>query len=381
MGDAGGDASNIQKAELERLLRVEVVKKNEFEKVHTKMKEEQSKQENNNKQKTLERRMFKERLDAPKSLKADLERSKEVLQTLVRDLAKDEEVGKRQLLEGYKKCVGDLVTSVEKIAEHCRICVDLQVEVAVAEDARHQLYEDIAAATQALQDARSSLNKLKLDVKSAEVAKQEAERFFAKANEKLKAERERFTSADAFAKWFKDEVLTQCPEDSVDAINDRIAAIKVLLDSAIDNPQIAERYESTKAETDRLVVEVKSLENAFQQIDDNVKSRSKSWLDQVLGVSDKLNSKFSSYMQDLQYQGDVALRQTATFDKYQMQMRVSFRENDKLIDLSGERHSGGERAVSTIMYLMALQDLTNAPFRVVDEINQVSFLTFFNITC
>jgi hypothetical protein len=38
--------------------------------------------------------------------------------------------------------------------------------------------------------------------------------------------------------------------------------------------------------------------------------------------------------------------------------------------LDGNRHSGGERAVSTIMYLMALQELTSAPFRVVDEINQ-----------
>ncbi|KAK3057253.1 Structural maintenance of chromosomes protein 5, partial [Teratosphaeriaceae sp. CCFEE 6253] len=34
------------------------------------------------------------------------------------------------------------------------------------------------------------------------------------------------------------------------------------------------------------------------------------------------------------------------------------------------RQSGGERAVSTIFYLMALQSLARAPFRVVDEINQ-----------
>lgn len=29
-----------------------------------------------------------------------------------------------------------------------------------------------------------------------------------------------------------------------------------------------------------------------------------------------------------------------------------------------------ERSVSTILYLVSLQDLTNCPFRVVDEINQ-----------
>jgi chromosome segregation ATPase len=38
--------------------------------------------------------------------------------------------------------------------------------------------------------------------------------------------------------------------------------------------------------------------------------------------------------------------------------------------LDSHRQSGGERAVSTIFYLMALQDLAKSPFRVVDEINQ-----------
>lgn len=39
--------------------------------------------------------------------------------------------------------------------------------------------------------------------------------------------------------------------------------------------------------------------------------------------------------------------------------------------LDAHRQSGGERSVSTMMYLMALQDISNCPFRVVDEINQV----------
>lgn len=46
------------------------------------------------------------------------------------------------------------------------------------------------------------------------------------------------------------------------------------------------------------------------------------------------------------------------------------RDNEKLQLLTGQRQSGGERAVSTILYLMALQNLAKSPFRVVDEINQ-----------
>lgn len=46
------------------------------------------------------------------------------------------------------------------------------------------------------------------------------------------------------------------------------------------------------------------------------------------------------------------------------------RENETLQRLDQHRQSGGERAVSTIFYLMSLQSMAQAPFRVVDEINQ-----------
>jgi hypothetical protein len=39
--------------------------------------------------------------------------------------------------------------------------------------------------------------------------------------------------------------------------------------------------------------------------------------------------------------------------------------------LTASRQSGGERSVCTILYLIALQGVTDSPFRVVDEINQV----------
>lgn len=47
-----------------------------------------------------------------------------------------------------------------------------------------------------------------------------------------------------------------------------------------------------------------------------------------------------------------------------------FSEQETLSILDSHRQSGGERAVSTIFYLMSLQSLARAPFRVVDEINQ-----------
>lgn len=58
------------------------------------------------------------------------------------------------------------------------------------------------------------------------------------------------------------------------------------------------------------------------------------------------------------------------FKDWGIEIRVSFRDGVKPQVLSARVQSGGERSVSTIMYLMALQDLMVAPFRCVDEINQ-----------
>ena len=49
---------------------------------------------------------------------------------------------------------------------------------------------------------------------------------------------------------------------------------------------------------------------------------------------------------------------------------MRFRENETLQDLSKGTQSGGEKSVTTAVYMMALQELTQVPFRCVDEINQ-----------
>jgi hypothetical protein len=49
---------------------------------------------------------------------------------------------------------------------------------------------------------------------------------------------------------------------------------------------------------------------------------------------------------------------------------VKFREKAELQKLEQYSQSGGEKSVSTMLYLLCLQMVTDTPFRVVDEINQ-----------
>ena len=56
---------------------------------------------------------------------------------------------------------------------------------------------------------------------------------------------------------------------------------------------------------------------------------------------------------------------------YGVSIRVKYRDNEPLRELTAHHQSGGERSVATILFMMALQELTSCPFRCVDEINQV----------
>lgn len=59
------------------------------------------------------------------------------------------------------------------------------------------------------------------------------------------------------------------------------------------------------------------------------------------------------------------------YRNYGIKIRVKYRSSEPLLDLSASHHSGGERAVATALYMLAMQELTQVPFRCVDEINQV----------
>ncbi|ORD98624.1 SMC5 [Hepatospora eriocheir] len=55
--------------------------------------------------------------------------------------------------------------------------------------------------------------------------------------------------------------------------------------------------------------------------------------------------------------------------KFLMNIFVKFRANDALRKLSASRQSGGEKSLTTVLFLLALHD-NNTPFKLVDEINQ-----------
>lgn len=122
------------------------------------------------------------------------------------------------------------------------------------------------------------------------------------------------------------------------------------------------------------------------------------WVTALEKLIRRINENFSAYFQLMECSGEVSLKipknpvrfiprlappKTAIFnqfiyfsqheyEQYGISIMIRFRDDDGLKELSRQRQSGGERAVTTAIYMIALQELSVVPFRCVDEINQVS---------
>ncbi len=77
--------------------------------------------------------------------------------------------------------------------------------------------------------------------------------------------------------------------------------------------------------------------------------------------------------------GEIRISEADDYEHWTLDILVKFRDNERLQQLTAQRQSGGERSLSTILYLMSLTEHARAPFSLVDEINQVSTLSTMHL--
>ncbi|XP_047983367.1 structural maintenance of chromosomes protein 5 [Salvia hispanica] len=137
------------------------------------------------------------------------------------------------------------------------------------------------------------------------------------------------------------------------------------------NHNILEEYENRQRKIEALTNKQEADEKELKSLLDEIDALKGSWLPTLKSLVARINETFSCNFQEMAVAGEVSLDEHGTdFDQYGILIKVKFRQTGQLQVLSAHHQSGGERSVSTILYLVSLQDLTNCPFRVVDEINQ-----------
>ncbi|XP_072953823.1 structural maintenance of chromosomes protein 5 isoform X1 [Typha angustifolia] len=137
------------------------------------------------------------------------------------------------------------------------------------------------------------------------------------------------------------------------------------------NQNILQEYESRQRQIDAIATKLEADEKELKRCLCDINTLKGKWLPTLRNLVTKINETFSHNFQEMAVAGEVSLDEhEVDFDQFGILIKVKFRQTGELQVLSAHHQSGGERSVSTILYLVSLQDLTNCPFRVVDEINQ-----------
>ncbi|KAI1212753.1 P-loop containing nucleoside triphosphate hydrolase protein [Annulohypoxylon truncatum] len=136
------------------------------------------------------------------------------------------------------------------------------------------------------------------------------------------------------------------------------------------DPAILRQYEKRAQDILELTQRKEEMNAKLESYNRKIESVKEKWEPSVDEVIGKINDAFSYNFEQINCAGEVGIHKDEDFEQWAIEIKVKFRENETLQQLNQHRQSGGERAVSTIFYLMALQSMAQAPFRVVDEINQ-----------
>ena len=139
------------------------------------------------------------------------------------------------------------------------------------------------------------------------------------------------------------------------------------------DPDLVKEYKALKKEMADLEQELESWEVDFERRKESMVEIRDRWLAALNQLVEEISSGFSEFFETMGFAGEVQLGHADDindFNNYGIDVLVKFRDNVQMQKLDPFQQSGGERSVSTALYMMALQHLTKVPFRCVDEINQ-----------
>ncbi|RWS26333.1 structural maintenance of chromosomes protein 5-like protein [Leptotrombidium deliense] len=162
--------------------------------------------------------------------------------------------------------------------------------------------------------------------------------------------------------------------DTLEELQSEIRNLHLRLESIAVNydSNLVRDFNKRKELIRRRKEELAEFNTDIQLLKTEMESIKSIWIPPLESLINRIDDNFGRFMKRLGCAGDVILSRDKDddFESYGISIRVKFRDNETLKTLSSIHQSGGERSVSTMIYMIALQELTKVPFRCVDEINQ-----------
>ncbi|KAK5962056.1 DNA repair ATPase SMC5 PWA37_000086 [Arxiozyma heterogenica] len=128
--------------------------------------------------------------------------------------------------------------------------------------------------------------------------------------------------------------------------------------------------QNVEKEIEELESELPKLVSGLKETKTEIEKKHEILVPQLESIISQISAKFGRLFVNVGSAGEVRLEKLTLYNEWNVEILVKFRDTAPLKRLDSHTQSGGERAVSTILYMIALQEFTMAPFRVVDEINQ-----------
>ncbi|KAI0203312.1 P-loop containing nucleoside triphosphate hydrolase protein [Astrocystis sublimbata] len=289
---------------------------------------------------------------------------------------------KRQL-EDAQKSISD---ARSRISEYAAKADQLVLDKARSVLEHKELLCGMRDGHQALLDAQIRLIEASSDVKALENRNAEIKERLDKEKadiEEAKEEVEKYKVEAAVAREQVSNAVAQDPDrlpylselarnKSVEDLDNEIGAEESKLEyvHAVD-PVVLRQFKKRAQEIENLTQQMEQLNGKFESLSHKIDQLRQQWEPRVDALITKINDAFAYNFEQINCAGQVDLdKDEEDFEQWAIEIKVKFRQNETLQQLNQHRQSGGERAVSTIFYLMALQSMAQAPFRVVDEINQ-----------
>ncbi|KAM0753988.1 hypothetical protein T439DRAFT_169242 [Meredithblackwellia eburnea MCA 4105] len=144
------------------------------------------------------------------------------------------------------------------------------------------------------------------------------------------------------------------------------------LDGLIDIPaDVLIKYEQRQKKIDRYKLEARGIQTKLDVVLEVLEKLKGRWYPKLKRLVGRVDDQFSSAMDKLGLNGEVRLAEDdPNFENWGIEILVKFRDKEPLQVLTSHRQSGGERALATAVYVMAMQEVVNSPILLVDEINQ-----------
>ncbi|KAK4253755.1 hypothetical protein QN277_010391 [Acacia crassicarpa] len=317
---------------------------------------------------------------------ANLRRQRDEINTAVlkekekrRDIMRTIELRKRKLESLAEE--GDVDLAIAKLTDEARNCNIQRFRNAIkiknllleaigyrrSYAEKHMASLDFDAKIRELEAGLKQHEKLGLQASlQFETCKKETENFRQQLSECLRRAESIAPITPDLEKEFLEMPTTM--EDLEAAIQDTTSQANSIL---FVNHNVLEQYENRERQIGSLATKLEEDKKEVTRCVTEVDALKGTWLPTLRNLVAQINETFSRNFQEMAVAGEVSLdERDVDFDQFGILIKVKFRPTGQLQVLSAHHQSGGERSVSTILYLVSLQDLANCPFRVVDEINQ-----------